>query len=199
MIFWTFVDEVIEDFVRENKSFQKIAEKYDCYFICTTESDADLVRKYYKKSHFLFEENDLQKKGIKFFDNLPEANWMVKLDMDALVMNLKWLRKEIQATETCRGIVKEDLRQTYIRGGCNVVVGDVARRITLKADYGVPGGKMNFDYILGKALEGIEMENRKLFEIGKEYQGKAPVWHPPKLGLKRRLEIFKSQLELCKL
>jgi hypothetical protein len=87
----------------------------------------------------------------------------------------------------------------YLRGGCFA-----AHRTTVEsvAATTIPAEPKNSDDRLfsGACLEvGADLIDVPLFEIGMEWTGASPVWHPHKFGvgrtyIRQRIELFESQI-----
>lgn len=197
ILFWTFVDPIIGEFVKANKQFQRIADLHDCIFLCSEESDKELIKDLYGDHKCLITKNNLQLKGKELLEHVENVDALIKLDLDAVVMSYDWLLKEIEdaleGDDGLYGNMKHDPTQTYIRGAFNILTGDLINTTRIEIDETVPCGVMNFDYVYSRAVGEENLKDRKLFELNGFYQGKAPVWHPPKRA--NKLKLLKKHIK----
>ena len=201
-LFWVSVDDILEDFIIGNKMLQYISRVFPFVAVCSGEKSHEWISKYYGGSFFAGCPNDLQAKGIAIIDFVQHAgdiDYVVRVDMDAIVMNPIWLIKRIEDNvnrhhRILAGNPAVGSGETHIRGGCNVTTGRAFDGFNMTPS----GNPMDFDEVYTAALEasGCEKLALELFEINKDYTGRCPVWHPNKTEfLDVRFKVFQQQME----
>ena len=203
IIFWSFVDDVINKYVILNKSLQRLSKYYDFYALCSGKKSTGYINDLYN-ANIIESENNLCLKSKLLFDHLKNINFdvLIKIDMDSVLMDEKFLIKNIKHNIIPMSIMG-NLRKSktygiiYVRGGCNATHSSVIKKI----DMIVPPNKKEyqiFDKYYSDACNNINTKyiDFPLFEISKSYSNKLPVWHPIKNG--NRLNLFKKALDVYK-
>lgn len=207
LIFWTLVDDILADYLPLNKPLQDLSKKYELYMLCSGNKSIKLSKQYYK-SNIIVTHNDVRFKGKKLFENLKtrsDYDVLVKIDLDAIILDLPKLISEIESNikpMTIVGNQRESYTgRKYIRGGCNATHRTVIDKIVME----VPTQPTGFDnpFNMGVLRAGATQINHHLFEICDIPTGNFPVWHPSKIkegveGIPLRLKMFKKVMKnLC--
>ena len=209
-IFWLSVDDSILDFVTINKPLIQISEKYPFFALCSGKYSPDIIKKFYHNATVIKSPNNRPIKGMIFYEHIKRKkhyNIIIRLCHDALIMNTKKLFKRVDdginaGYQVMGNIVtkKRKYDNKWVRGACSAVTGKAARAIKLRAT----DRMRSFDKCFGRAVvdAGIEFSSHPLFELGYEYTGEYPVWHPPqRITTEGKLLLFKQHLdkiEQCK-
>jgi len=212
-LFWVSVDDILKDFIIGNKMLQYVSKIFPFVAVCSGEESHKWISRYYGGSFHTGLPNDLQIKGytiIRLIQGSSDTfDYIVRIDMDAIIMNPIWLIKRIEDNvnrhhRIIAGNPAIFNHESHIRGGCNVTTGRALENFQLHP-YGNP---MAFDEIYTRQLvaNGVIKQELEIFEINNYYTGKCPVWHPDKSPyindpveyLAARFEIFESQMERLK-
>lgn len=208
-IFWVSVDDVLKDFIIGNKMLQYISQHFELVAMCSGEKSHEWMSKYYRCASVFFMENSLQAKGDEFIRRFIQPicvhDYVVRVDMDAIIMNPIWLLKRIEENvdpkkKILAGNPPVFEHESHIRGGCNVTTGVTFQQFCMIMD----GNPMAYDeaYTRSVVVAGGEILPLEIFEINNEYTGKCPVWHPDKSPmiedqveyLAARYKIFEQQM-----
>ncbi len=185
VIFWTLVDDVLSEYIELNKPLQDISKKYELYAMCSGEKSIDLIKKNYV-ANIIETVNDVRLKGKALFEVLKKRDdydVLIKIDLDALVLDVNKLLLEIEShilPMTIMGNLRRSFTgRMYIRGGCHAVHRTVIDKIQMK----IPVEKTGFDnpYNIAVLETGACQIDHHLFEICDNPTGNFPVWHPPKI------------------
>ena len=198
-IFWVGIDDSISDFVKYNKPLQAISERYQLYMVCSG-GISNKVRKWYHNPIVLECQNSRPMKGRVLFESIKKHGGydvLIRTCPDALIFNCNMLfdivRRYMQP-HSVMGNLSRNKGRTWIRGACSVTSRSVVDAIEMKWNK----GEKSFDQpFFRAAMEvGATAIDKKLFEIGDEYTGTVPVWHPRQLKrLHLRFKRFYDQVK----
>jgi hypothetical protein len=192
LVFWTFADDCIYDFMASNLTLRALSHDYRFITLCSGERTKALLDERYKTEQ-IWCENNLLKKGDALLQHLKDDasfDALVKIDMDALVLNRPLLLQTIE--EHLRpGLLIGNYRKRnrlldmptvpgYIRGGCNVLSASLLK--DMPAIHAEGRDRFDFDVYYNYAVQcaGGSLLDKPLFELNPRWTGKTPVWHPPK-------------------
>jgi hypothetical protein len=206
--FWTPVDPIVEYYIQNNKSLQRISNLFEYIFVCSNGAEEIIKTTYGKRSKILLSDNHMTLKGKVLYDFIRNDDYgtLIRLDADAIVFNLDWLLKLIYSTNYQKAIVVgfenglfRDLYKTseifnldykFICGMCNITTKCAAKLMDFSMFNLDVVPWLEFDACFTiLAHKFASFIPRRLVEISENYTHTAPVWHPPQLCRKQGIVI----------
>ena len=198
ILWWACADDIINQYIRYNLPLRKLAEQHECYFMCSGTS-YKLLHKLYPDAHVIECANNYLLKGKLLFDTLKQRDdyqYLVRLDFDALIMDLPRLVSDIEATVQNRHAIAGNpaigKAETHIRGACMVMSRSVVDAIDLPVDMKSKSFDEGFSVAAEKAH--AEIIRHPFFELNEKWTGKYPVWHPTRY-VSRKYDLFLKQVK----
>lgn len=188
--FWTPIYEKMEEYLIKNQSLQRLSELYPFIFVASGGAEKYIKEFYGSKAISLpIEQNNMihkADKAFKEFDQRFEEGVLIKIDMDAILFNVKGLLELVIPLVGRKALIGNEARRknkkrNYIRGGCQAYTKPLLKEICLDLTY----PKISkLDQEIANAcrrVQDCEFVYLNLFEDHEIFYTKsAPVWHPSK-------------------
>jgi hypothetical protein len=209
LIFWTNIyDGGGIEYIEKNQSLIDLSQKHEIFGLANGKDCQKTMKSLYNKVNTIECINDRAVKGKAIFDHLKnrdDYDFLVRIDLDAIVFDLERLERIIEKNMVGKHAVMGNTKKfygkrkgnkkyrgiRYVRGACNVAsksVVDAIEMITKEnAGFDIP-------FAMSFKKTGCESISHKLFELNKKYTGKRSVWHPPAKG-DEKLRYFLKGVE----
>lgn len=148
--------------------------------------------------------NDKGRKVTDFIKALQSAGnvaTVVRMCVDAVVMDWPMLRAMVDGLVSEYGDgnwlagCRDDFpgERHWIRGGCNVWGWGLAKSVRLPIGVG-PGGGIDWMFYKSAMASDATIIEAPMFEEGRRWSGRAPVWHPAKDAPPKELDVANKKL-----